>query len=112
MKDARANVGGKNAGKVELDTFVKKLEEMIQDFGIEEVKADIALGNTWISDCERVVDDSVPTSVRGGEWETIRGADGIHAVIAIKANTQKLATLDNAFKGLRCGIQPLVLWDV
>lgn len=111
VKDSRADVGGTNATRTELDTLTQKLDEMIDDFGIEEVSADVVLGNNWISDCETIVNDSLPTSVRGGEWATVRGADGIHALIAIRASTQKLATLDNAFKGLKCSVQPLVLWD-
>jgi len=112
LKDSRATFGGTNASKAELDNLIQKLDELIDDYGIEEVSADYLLGDSWISDCEGIVDNSMPTSVRGGEWETIRGADGIHALIAVRANAQQLATLDNAFKGLKCVVQPLVLWDV
>jgi predicted nucleic acid-binding protein len=111
LKEEKAMVNGANASKKELDLLIDKLERLIEDFGIEEDDADVLLGESWIDDCEDIVTQCQPTLVRD-EWMTMKGTDAIHAVVANRARTQQLATLDHGFKSLRGAVSPFVLWDV
>jgi predicted nucleic acid-binding protein len=111
LKETRAMVNGANASKQELDLWIDNLARLIEDFGIEEVAADILLRQSWIDDCEDVVTQCQPTLDRE-EWKTMKGADAIHALVAKRARTQQLATLDRAFNSLRGTVSPFVLWDV
>ncbi len=112
LKEQRAEVAGRNATASELDAQIAKLDEMIDDFGIEEVVADYELNQNWIPECETLVNDSQPT-LTGSGWKVLKGADAIHAAVAKRVNAQKIATLDKGFTGLSCTtVSPYVLWDV
>ena len=111
LKETKAIVNGANTSKKDLEVLIDKLDRLIEDYGIEEVAADYLLCQSWIDDCEEVVTQCQPTLVRN-DWKTMKGADAIHAVVANRARTQQLATLDNGFKSLRGTVSPFVLWDV
>lgn len=112
MKEMKAAVGGHNANKKELDLLVDELDSLIEDYGIEEVRADFLLNQSegWIDDCIDTITRCQPVLV-SQDWVTIKGADSIHAAIATLAGTQQLATLDNDFRSLTGGVTPLILWD-
>jgi len=113
MKEMRVEVGGHDANKGELDLLLDELDKLIDDYGIEEVRADVLLNQSgpWIDDCSEVVDKCHPVSYHN-RWVTMKGADTLHAVIASLARAQQVATLDNDFRSLSNGVTPLVLWDV
>lgn len=111
LKETKATGTGYNATKQELDLLIDKLDRLIEDYGIEEVAADYLLGQSWIDECADIVTQCQPTR-RGDDWETMKGADTIHAIIASRARTHKLATLDYDFRSLRNSISPFVLWDM
>ena len=113
MKEMRVEVGGHDANKGELDLLLDELDKLIDDYGIEEVRADVLLNQSgpWIDDCSEIVDKCHPASYHN-RWVTMKGADTLHAVIASLARAQQVATLDNDFRSLSNGVTPLVLWDV
>jgi len=113
LKEVKATGTGHNASKQELDLLIDELDRLIEDYGIEEVSADLLLNQrqSWTDDCVNIITQCQPVLVRD-DWVTIKGADSIHAAIANLAQTQQLATLDNDFRSLTGGITPFILWDV
>jgi hypothetical protein len=90
-----------------------ELDQLIDDYGIEEVRADVLLNQSgpWIDDCFEVIDKCHPI-FHHNRWVTMKGADTVHAIIANLVHASQIATLDNDFKSLSNGVTPLVLWDV
>jgi predicted nucleic acid-binding protein len=112
MKEMKAAVGGHNATRSELNMLLDELDRLIEDYGIEEVRADLLLNQrgTWIDDCTEIITQCQPVLFRS-DWVSMKGIDTIHAAIASLAGTQQVATLDNDFRSLTGNVAPFILWD-
>ncbi len=111
LKDMRATSGGHDAAKAELDALEDALDRLLEDFGVELISAEAALGEKgWIDDCIKIIDASSPT-LSGSDWLVMKGADTVHAVIASRVGIGSLATFDNGFRGMKDSVSPQILWD-
>lgn len=110
LKQRRAEIAGHDANRNELDALGDDLDRLLEDFGVDLLSTEVALGQNWVQECGEVIDKSCPLQ-RGSKWFVMRGADIVHALIAAKVGIKELATFDNGFRSFRDSVVPKILWD-
>jgi predicted nucleic acid-binding protein len=103
-----------HSGKVtraDIDVGLDKYDQLLEEYGLEEVSADALLSEPFIADCMELISKSVATPNEDGEWLFFGGADCLHAILAARCGVGFLATMDEGYRALRDSVQPMVLWD-
>jgi hypothetical protein len=112
LKEEIAMIRSGKVTDMDMDLWLDKLDELIEEMGFEEVSSDSLLATPFITDCMKICKESGSTmNEERGEWVFIGAADCIHAVLASRCGAGFLATMDKGFCGLRDSVQPMVLWD-
>jgi predicted nucleic acid-binding protein len=96
--------------KADIDGGLDKYDQLLEEYGLEEVSADRLLSTPFITDCLEIMNRSSVT-LEGDKCRFFGGMDHLHAIIAARCGAGFLATMDKGFRGLRDTVQPMVLWD-
>lgn len=121
LKKHYAELNTSNPSDEDIECLISKLEMAIKKLGFEYHDADILSrelpSDDWLfsqSKCIIIKSESIhtPTYRNPKRWSMLGGADAIHVVLAKQSKADFFATFDKGFKGLKDGLDVLLLDEV
>lgn len=90
--------------------------QFIRDMGIELYDADELVVQQDMAKCslfsesESLLENATPMLGRNdGKWHSLKGADSLHLVFALRTNAEYFATFDDDFRGVKNTVRTLMI---
>lgn len=107
---------GRKISIAETEALKESFLDFIRKMGILLYNSDDLTINSYstscslFSDCENLIESADPTlgSV-DRKWHSLKGADALHIILAIRSNATHFATFDDDFRGVKDAIKMVMV---